>query len=279
MALYNYFTKLGTIDYNNESVVNIISSARIRESIKSKIDLFYPYTISEGERADNIASFYYGDPRYSWLVYLCNEIIDPYFEWPLSENEMRKFLITKYGSIEESIKTIMFFKVNWQDDDSLIDSSAYNSLPAALKKYWKPYNDTANVYERSRIDRVLETNKVVQLAVTPSTAGLIVNERVVQSSSNTTATIKAIVDNNIVVNNVIGTFTTGSVKSANTQLTKSITSINTIVNSIPTEEYVYWKPVTAYDYETELNDSRKTIQLIDSKYVPVIEDEMIELLS
>jgi len=279
MSLYNYFTKLGTIDYNNDTVVNLISSDRIRESIKAKIDVFYPYTITEGERPDSIASFYYGDPRYSWLVYLSNEIVDPYYEWPLSENEMKKYLLKKYGSIEESLSTVLFFKVNWEDDDSMIDSAAYQSLPFNLKKYWKPVNDSKNVYERSDIERVTETNKVIQLSITPSTSGLLVGERIVQASTNSHATIKAIVDNNLVVNNIIGPLTTGSIKSSKTQLTKSITSLNTIVNSIPVDEYIYWKPVSAYEYEAELNDSRKTIQLIDSKYVSALEDEMIELLS
>jgi len=279
MSLYNYFTKLKTIDYNNDTVINIISSARVRESIKKKVDIFYPYTITEGERADIIASFYYGDARYSWLVYLSNEIVDPYYEWPLSESEMKNFLITKYGTIDNCINTILFFKVNWQDDDSILDSAAFQSLPSYLKKYWMPFNDAGNVYSRSDTDRVTETNMVMQVAVTPSTTGLIVGERIIQTSTNSHATIKAIVDNNLIINNVIGPITTGSIKSSSTQLTKSITSTNTIINSIPLNELSYWKPVSAYDYEQDVNNSRKTIQLIDAKYVTGIEDEMIDLLS
>jgi len=56
-----------------------------------------PYTVEEGERPEDIANFYYGSVDYSWLVYMANNIIDPYHEWPLNTQEFNDMLIEKYA--------------------------------------------------------------------------------------------------------------------------------------------------------------------------------------
>ena len=288
MALYNYFSKLGSINYNGEIVNNIIVSIRFKELVLNNNIVFYPYTIKEGERPDSIAYSYYDDERYAWLVYLSNTIIDPYFEWPLSASEFNNFIVKKYGSIETSINKIAFYRNNWYKDESIISISAYSALSSDLKKYWNPivgYNGEITTYSRKEEDRSLETNKVVEVTVS-SSSGYVIDEKISQKTSGVitaTGNIKAINGNILSVANIAGEFlvTAGSVGSIlnNSQtISRSATKVTVINTAIPSDEAVYWEPVSNFDYENELNESRKTIRLVDRQYLNLIEDQISELV-
>lgn len=290
MSLYNYFSKLGTINYNGTLVDNIISNVRFKEAIRANISIFYPYTIKEGERADTIASDYYQDERYAWVVYLSNYIMDPYYEWPLSLEEFNSFIIKKYGSKENSLNLIAFYRNNWYKDDTILSPSGYESLPGYRKKYWNPiigYNGKIVSYERKKNDLIVETNKIINIYVS-NTAGFSLNENVAQKTSGVITgegTVKNIVSNNvIVVASINGQFsnTSGSVGTLQgkySNISRPISNVITISTPISNDESIYWEPVPYYDYENELNESRKNIKLIDRQYLTVIEDQMIELLS
>jgi len=69
------------------SVANFIRNAKVT---------FDEYTVQEGERPDMIAHGYYDDSTLDWLVLLTNEIQDPYYEWPLSYEQLQTMVLQKY---------------------------------------------------------------------------------------------------------------------------------------------------------------------------------------
>jgi hypothetical protein len=71
---------------------------KILESVGNDPYAYLPYTVKENERPEDIAYYYYGSTEYIWLVMLSNKMIDPYFEWPLSENELFRSIAKKYRS-------------------------------------------------------------------------------------------------------------------------------------------------------------------------------------
>jgi hypothetical protein len=92
----NYFDTLPIIGYNGTRVRDISRRDKFRELAQSNPYLFLPYTIKEGDRPEDIAYYYYGSTDYTWVVYLSNNLIDPYTQWPLSEENFHRFLIEKY---------------------------------------------------------------------------------------------------------------------------------------------------------------------------------------
>ncbi|AGR47784.1 baseplate wedge subunit [Sinorhizobium phage phiM7] len=92
----SYFSNFPKIKYNDQVVRNIMLRVKILDKVKHDPYAYLPYTVKEGERAEDIAFYYYGSTEYIWLVFLSNKIIDPYFEWPLSENELFLSLAKKY---------------------------------------------------------------------------------------------------------------------------------------------------------------------------------------
>lgn len=278
MSLYNYFTKLGTVNYNNELVNNIITSVRFNEIVKKNFVVFYPYTIKEGERAETIAANYYEDERYAWLVYLSNSIIDPYYEWPMSVEEFNRFLIKKYGSIEKSTTGIAFYRNAWYKDDSMISTAAYNALPAANKKYWNPiigFSNQIGSYERKKIDFISDTNRTVSVTLNSSN-NIIVGERATQT--NASGFVASVDTNKITLKHISGSFANGAITFEDSKASRTVTNTVIVHSAIPATEAVYWESVSFYDYENELNESRKSIKLIDRQYLDTIEDQIIELL-
>ena len=95
-------TGTNTTNPNFTVAVNLMVRNKIRDAVESDVTIFYPYIIPEGMRPDVLAYQYYGDTQYTWSVLLVNNIIDPYWEWPLSYKDFRGYVTTKYGSIENS---------------------------------------------------------------------------------------------------------------------------------------------------------------------------------
>ena len=60
--------------------------------------LYLKYTVKEGEKAEEIADFYYNDPGLVWLVYFANDIIDPYTQWPKTYEQFTAHFRKKYAS-------------------------------------------------------------------------------------------------------------------------------------------------------------------------------------
>ena len=110
-----YFDKFPEIRYNNVLVRDISRRVNfLRQTIENPYT-FLPYTIEEGDRAEDIAYHYYGDPNYAWLVYLSNNIVDPYHDWPMDEQTFHNYLIDKYA--EQSGKT-GWDVIDWSRDTS-----------------------------------------------------------------------------------------------------------------------------------------------------------------
>lgn len=84
--------------------------------------LYYPYTVAEGERPEDIAEFYYGSVDYVWLVYLANNIIDPYHQWPMDEKTFRNYLVDKYSDVSGEVGEDV---IDWIQDPDNDDNIIY----------------------------------------------------------------------------------------------------------------------------------------------------------
>jgi hypothetical protein len=91
-----YFKHFPLIEYNNEQTVNVLARIRLREYLKNNIYIYDKYQIKEGERPDILADNYYGDYKYTWLIFYANDIFDPTLEWPLSYYQFFDQLNHKY---------------------------------------------------------------------------------------------------------------------------------------------------------------------------------------
>lgn len=118
----NYFENFPTINYQGRNVRDITRRNKFLKSVTTNPLLFLPYTVKEGERPENIAYNYYGSTDYTWLVYLSNNIVDPYHQWPLSEEDFHKYLIQKYEA--QSLRT-GYEVIDWMQNENIEDNIVY----------------------------------------------------------------------------------------------------------------------------------------------------------
>ena len=95
----NYFNKFPAITYRGRDAFDITRRAKFLSSALKNPYAFLPYTVKEGERAEDVAFHYYGSVNYTWLVLMSNNMVDPYHDWPLSEELFAGYLIEKYKNI------------------------------------------------------------------------------------------------------------------------------------------------------------------------------------
>lgn len=164
----NYFQKFPAISYNDYVIRDLSVRTKLLQYIQESGLALLPYTVKEGERPDNIASFYYEDPYYSWAIFLVNGIIDPYSEWPKDSRTLNEYIEKKYGSVEAAIDTVLRYEVDWASDTTILSPTQYDALPPENKKYWEAqfgYNRQVISYSRREVDWVLDNNRLDKLVV------------------------------------------------------------------------------------------------------------------
>lgn len=271
----NFFKHYPLISYGNTVSVNILAKVAFQKDNDKNYYTYHPYTIKEGDRADTVAYLYYGDPGYDWIIYYSNQIVDPYYEWPMDTRTFKRFIESKYGSLSNSQSKIKFYRSNYISDFSLISTAAYDALSTNQKRFWAPVtgeNNSIKQYERKKEDIIFETNKTIQCSVNVVSSNTFsLGENAIQKNGATVVAIgnvKFANSSTIIVDDIQGTFSntyniTGSSSSANA----TVSSVNTISTSISSDIINYFEPVTFYDYENELNEKRKNIRLLDVSFV------------
>lgn len=114
-----YFENFPIIEYEGRRIRDISRRSSFVRALSNNPYIYYPYTVSEGERAEEVAHFYYGSVDYVWLVYMANNIIDPYHEWPMDPQTFNDYIVEKYteesGEVGEDV-------IDWTRDPSNDDN-------------------------------------------------------------------------------------------------------------------------------------------------------------
>lgn len=98
---------------------NIFAKFSFSQKVLDNTLIYYKYTVGDNERADVISYNYYGDVKYTWLIYVVNGIVDPISEWPKSNSQFNKYLVRKYGSELASKNIVNTYQKIYRDDDGV----------------------------------------------------------------------------------------------------------------------------------------------------------------
>ena len=152
-------------DYN--VAVNLLIRNKLKTAVEDDVAIYYPYIVPEGMRPDVLSFQYYGDTIYTWAIYLMNNIIDPYWEWPLSYKDLREYLIDKYGSIETAKSQIHHYEYTARARAEKTGTS--DPVPAyKLEIDYETYTETAVdereiIYSYGYEQDLNETKREIQL--------------------------------------------------------------------------------------------------------------------
>lgn len=144
----SYFNHLPQFQYNDKKSLYLLAKAKIIKDIFDKIDTFYPYVINEGETPQLVAFKEYGSAQYDWVVMFSNDIIDPYYDWPLTTAQFYSFLRKKYDKSPELTKgDIVHYKYTGVGGDSdsdierkswVMSVSTYTQSSPSERSGWEP---------------------------------------------------------------------------------------------------------------------------------------------
>lgn len=80
-------------------VTNILARVIVTQELQDKFSVYDEYDITDSDTPENLAFQIYGDSQLHWIILHFNTILDPRFDWPLSTNNLVKFVEGKYEKI------------------------------------------------------------------------------------------------------------------------------------------------------------------------------------
>jgi len=93
-------------DYGSEQVVvDIFKRVIFSKEYKENSAYYEEYEVLHGETPEEVSYRFYGTQALHWLILMINDIVDPRFEWPVSEENLLKAVADRYGG-EQNTFTI-----------------------------------------------------------------------------------------------------------------------------------------------------------------------------
>ena len=133
----NYFSQLPDFEYVSRlpdsrisdyiPVKNLFMRGKLREDIFQDASVFTKYKIKGDDRPDNVAYEVFGDANLDWLVLTCNNIINVYDEWPMTQINFENYLLEKYETYENINATHHF------ETTEVKNTSGVVIIPAGLE--------------------------------------------------------------------------------------------------------------------------------------------------
>lgn len=203
---------------NRQIVTDILARSTFLKEIANNTSIAYEYSVKETDTPEIIAHKVYGDAYRSWIILLFNQIINPFYDFPLTSDALEIYIQNKYAqSLNDALTTIHHY------EKEIVKESTYNGL---------------------LVDKSEETHIIGEFDIDYS------------DNSLSPATLPGIADTSLVVSTETIVFPAYTLK---------ITTTN--------------KAISNYTNEVNLNETRRTIRLLDEKYVQRVEDEFRSLMS
>lgn len=279
-----YSTSLGIKNF--KLVPNILARVNFLKGILTNTQIYYSYDVKEEEKPEDVAFRFYQDPMKHWIILLANEIIDPQYDWPMSERNLNEFINKKYSSYELLLDSSEIYSDEYQIGEiayqgSTIDASYFESTVVS-------YNN---------VDRILTVNSISDVfanntTITGASSG--VSHKIVGTKCNNDGLIWS--QTNISHYQVTEVKRNSYDEIETTEsYTVSIQDYNHSSGDIiprVTESDSYqlndgsvlsinreFSPVYYYDYEVQKNESRRKISVPRPEYVSRIEEQFKRIMS
>lgn len=236
----SYFKNFPIVYYtlDDRKTINLIQDIlrriKIDISVVDNASLFDEYDIKEGETLESVADRFYKDPNMYWVIALCNDIFDPRFDAVLDYNALEKYVRGKYPSN-------IFLTAN-VSNSFIINEVITGSSSGA----------TAKVYSNVLLSSNLQYIKL--------SGAFEAGEDIVGYLSEANATIVS--SNPHVVDSRFDTH--------HYELSNNIVVTQTVYNSSSDSGK---REVTNYDYEVDLQESKRRLRILKPEYASLIVSE------
>ena len=166
----------GARPIKTKTTINIMVKAKIKNMLTNSIVNYFPYSIPESERPDITAFKVYGNVKYTWLIFLVNDIQDPVFDWPLNSREFGNFIKDKYGTRNDAQTRVHHYEQIIRSrveatgtTDSIpektieVDETSYDALDVADRKIIYCYDWEVDRNEAKRDIKLIDRKYVADI--------------------------------------------------------------------------------------------------------------------
>lgn len=95
-SYYNFDQKSTDISV----AINLMVSAKFVDLFPERSNKCYvEYIVKDGEKPEHISNRIYNRSDYHWLILMSNRIINPYWDWPLTQTELNSYIDKKYPGV------------------------------------------------------------------------------------------------------------------------------------------------------------------------------------
>jgi hypothetical protein len=142
MAYFTHFQKIGYNIRGNPEKREVDAVTHILQRVRLKMDevknraLFAKHLIVDGETPEFLAHTFYGDATLHWIILYAHQVTNPYYDWPLIYQDLKKFVVKKYGVGNE-------YSINrYEDADGfVVDSTEPDAVSISNFDYEERLND------------------------------------------------------------------------------------------------------------------------------------------
>ena len=163
MAYFKYFP---TITYDvrgkkNQFQIDFITNilVRIRKKLNvTNLAFFDEYFLQDGDTPESLAHQVYNDSQLHWVILYTNYMTNPYYDWPLTYFDLKKFVDKKYSNINAVH--------HYEDVDGYeVDSTASGATAVTNFIYEETLNDTKRNIKVIKIEYVAQIIDELKLLI------------------------------------------------------------------------------------------------------------------
>lgn len=276
--------------YNSQIVANILTRAVMHKPYLNNSTIYYTYNLQEGDTPEMIAHKYYGDADKFWVVMLVNNIIDPFYDFPLTYAHFDAYLEEKY----KSAGALMFgpvIDVNQITSGNNYVDGVYIGVPLEVQSGTEGAGATADiiVYNTGVQSATINLGGDEYDTTSVLTAN---NSYLGGSGSGFHMTVNAPRSGYVYCRTTTHplhgylkeVFTRDLISETETTRIYNVdknTWANTGVLELQNDKVYYRESAitkTIFEYEMELNDSKRTIKLLKPELLNIIESDLKSIM-
>jgi hypothetical protein len=270
MSYFSVLPNLRLPRANNEvlEIKNLYRGIRFRQDLRRFFEFYEPYDLLDGEKPLDVAFKFYGDPTLDWIVLLFNEIVDINNEWPISERDLNNYIRYTYPNPDaiayRTTKEILDPKTGHLllESGQEVNQDFFFDLPPTFTGYPFLVSTTAGSTEALLEDQVAGNLVVENVSVgqaIESTGGTFpINTLLSRVERSADGVYSVVLDQ-------AATSTSSNVRI----VAKSFQRVRLTGNNV-------FDTISFDDYERRLNESKRRINILDSRLVTQLKLEFAD---
>lgn len=116
------FRHFPLIKYDGYLTRDITVHARLLDDLEKTPGVYLPYTLKEGETAEDISFHYYGSVDFTPYILMANKVVNPFIDWYMTDRTLAEYIKKKYHkSSREEGDAIIY----WALDETIFENIVY----------------------------------------------------------------------------------------------------------------------------------------------------------